>query len=488
MSNTYRAPTLTQALLPIIILVVLLVGAITVFGDNAIMGPNQMALLMAAAVAAMIARRNGHSWDELTGSINRGIHNAMTAIVILLSVGSLIGVWILAGTVPSMIYYGLGLLSPEWFYLSACLISAVVSLCVGSSWTTAGTIGVGLMGTATTMGLSPAMAAGAIISGAYFGDKMSPLSDTTNLAPGMAGSELFEHIRHLVWTTFPSFIIAVVFFAFAGSPSSSGDMANLENVRQVMSQQFNTAWYLLLPLPILLLAVARPLPALPSIWIGIFAGIVFALVFQQDNIAKLAGAEAGDVKALFTGVWMALTDGYISSTGLAEVDDLLSKGGMSSMLNTVWLIMCAMTFGGLMERGGFLEAIVSRIVVFTRGARSMISSVVISAFASNLITSDQYISIVVPGRMFRNAFEKLKLHPVNLSRALEDGGTVTSPLVPWNSCGAYMAATLGVATLSYAPFAIFCLVNPIIAILSAIFMFKVIPANEAVNVKHAKEA
>lgn len=471
-----------QALLPIAVLVVLLVGAITVFGDNAIMGPNQMALLMAAAVAAMIARHNGHSWDELTASINRGIHNAMTAIVILLSVGSLIGVWILAGTVPSMIYYGLGLLSPEWFYLSACVISAVVSLCVGSSWTTAGTIGVGLMGTATTMDLSPAMAAGAIISGAYFGDKMSPLSDTTNLAPGMAGSELFDHIRHLVWTTFPSFIIAVLFFAFAGSSGAEGNMANLENVRHVMSEQFNTAWYLLLPLPILLLAVARPLPALPSIWIGIFAGIVFALLFQQDNIIRLAGAEPGDAAALFTGIWMSLTDGYVSSTGLTEVDNLLSKGGMSSMLNTVWLIMCAMTFGGLMERGGFLEAIVSKIVVYTRGARSIISSVVASSFAANLITSDQYISIVVPGRMFRSAFEKLKLHPVNLSRALEDGGTVTSPLVPWNSCGAYMAATLGVSTLSYAPFAIFCLANPIIAIISAIFMFKVIPADETAPV------
>lgn len=478
MTNPYRAPSLWQALLPIVVLVVLLVGAISVFGDNAIVGPNQMALLMAAAVAAIIARHNGHEWEELTASINRGIHNAMTAIVILLSVGSLIGVWILAGTVPSMIDFGLGLLSPEWFYLSACVISAVVSLCVGSSWTTAGTIGVGLMGTATTMGLSPAMAAGAIISGAYFGDKMSPLSDTTNLAPGMAGSELFEHIRHLVWTTFPSFMMAIVFFAFAGSPSAEGDMANLENVRQVLSAQFNTSWYLLLPLPILLLAVARPLPALPSIWIGIFAGIIFALLFQQDNIARLANAEPGDMAALFTGVWMALTDGYVSNTGLAEVDGLLSKGGMSSMLNTVWLIMCAMTFGGLMERGGFLEAIVSRIVVFTRGARSIISSVVLSSFAANLITSDQYISIVVPGRMFRNAFQKLKLHPVNLSRALEDGGTVTSPLVPWNSCGAYMAATLGVATLSYAPFAIFCLVNPIIAIVSAMFMFKVIPADE----------
>jgi len=306
---------------------------------------------------------------------------------------------------------------------------------------------------------------------------MSPLSDTTNLAPGMAGSELFDHIRHLVWTTFPSFVIAIVFFSLAGEPSGSADMANLENVRQILSNEFNTAWYLLLPLPILLYAVARPLPALPSIWIGIFAGIVFALVFQQDNIAALAASEQGDLKALFTGVWMALTDGYVSNTGLSEVDDLLSKGGMSSMLNTVWLIMCAMTFGGLMERGGFLEAIVSRILVFTRGASSLISSVVVSSFASNLITSDQYISIVVPGRMFRNAFEKLKLHPVNLSRALEDGGTVTSPLVPWNSCGAYMAATLGVATLSYAPFAIFCLVNPIIAILSAMFMFKVIPAD-----------
>lgn len=478
MSQTIKQPTLIQAILPIVVLVFMLVGAISIFGDNAIAGPNQMALLMAAVCAAIIGRINGHHWEELTSSINRGIHNAMSAIVILLSVGSLIGVWILSGTVPSMIYFGLGLLSPEWFYLSACVISALVSISIGSSWTTAGTIGVGLMGVAITMGLSEPMAAGAIISGAYFGDKMSPLSDTTNLAPSVSGSELIGHIKHLVWTTFPSFAIALTFFAFAGDANTHADLANLEAIAALLDTTFEIHWYLLLPLPVLLYVVSRPLPALPSIWIGIFVGILFVLLFQLDNTVALAGATDINFASVFTGIWIALTDGYTSNTGLESVDSLLSKGGMSSMLNTVWLIMCAMSFGGLMERVGLLESLVNQILKIAKSTQSLISSVVLSAFATNLITSDQYISIVLPGRMFKAAFEKMKLHPVNLSRALEDGGTVTSPLVPWNSCGAYMAATLGVATVSYAPFAVFCLLNPIIAIISAIALFKVIPLEE----------
>jgi len=481
MATTIQRPSLTQAIIPIAVLVVLLVAAISLFGDNAIAGPNQMALLMAAACAAIIGRSNGHSWDELTSSINRGIHNAMGAIVILLSVGSLIGVWILAGTVPSMIYFGLSLLNAEWFYLSACIISALVSISIGSSWTTAGTIGVGLMGVAITMGLSEAMAAGAIISGAYFGDKMSPLSDTTNLAPSVSGSDLFTHIRHLVWTTLPSFAIALIFFALAGDANSQADLDNLQAIAALIDDKFNVGWYLLIPLPVLLYVVSRPLPALPSIWIGIFVGVLFVVVFQMDNATLLAGASDVDVTAVFSGVWIALTDGFSMTSGVSEVDDLLSKGGMSSMLNTVWLIMCAMSFGGLMERVGLLEALVSEILKIARSTQSLISSVIISAFASNLITSDQYISIVLPGRMFRSAFERMRLHPVNLSRALEDGGTVTSPLVPWNSCGAYMSATLGVATVSYAPFAVFCLVNPLVAILSAMLMLKVLPAENVEN-------
>jgi NhaC family Na+:H+ antiporter len=478
MTESIRKPTLIQALMPIAVLVVLLITAITLFGDNAIAGPNQMALLMAAACAAIIGRYNGHSWDALTASINRGIHNAMGAIVILLSVGSLIGVWILSGTVPSMIYFGLSLLNAEWFYLSACIISALVSISIGSSWTTAGTIGVGLMGVAMTMGLSEPMAAGAIISGAYFGDKMSPLSDTTNLAPSVSGSDLFTHIRHLVWTTFPSFFLALIFFSVVGEPNAGADLEHLQSIALLIDNTFNVGWYLLIPLPVLLYVVARPLPALPSIWIGIFVGILFVVFFQLDNAAVLAGADVTNFTSVFSGIWIALTDGFALQSGTSEVDDLLSKGGMSSMLNTVWLIMCAMSFGGLMERVGLLETLVAQILKIAKSTQSLVSSVIVSAFAANVITSDQYISIVLPGRMFKSAFEKMKLHPVNLSRALEDGGTVTSPLVPWNSCGAYMSATLGVATVSYAPFAIFCLINPIIAIISALLLFKIVPADE----------
>jgi NhaC family Na+:H+ antiporter len=308
---------------------------------------------------------------------------------------------------------------------------------------------------------------------------MSPLSDTTNLAPSVSGSELIGHIKHLVWTTFPSFILTLIFFALIGDANSQADMTNLEAIAALLNQTFEIHWYLMLPLPVLLYVVSQPMPALPSIWIGIVVGILFVLLFQLDNAVVLAGASDTNFASVFTGVWMALTDGYVSNTGLESVDSLLSKGGMSSMLNTVWLIMCAMSFGGLMERVGLLETLVNQILKVAKSTQSLISSVVLSAFATNLITSDQYISIVLPGRMFRAAFEKMKLHPVNLSRALEDGGTVTSPLVPWNSCGAYMSATLGVATASYAPFAVFCLLNPIIAIISAMFLFKVIPLEES---------
>lgn len=477
--STVKDPSLLDALLPIAVLVIMLTFAVMLFGDAGIEGANQLALVMAAALAAVIGVKNGHSWIDIVESINKGITMALTAVVILLSVGSLIGVWVLSGTVPSMIYYGLAILSPDWFYISACIISAIVSLCVGSSWTTAGTIGVGLMGVAITMGLSPAIAAGAIISGGYFGDKMSPLSDTTNLAPSVAGSELFNHIRHLTWTTVPSFVIALIFFMFVGSATNESNLEELAAVREIIDAQFSVGWHLLLPLPVLLFLISRKLPALPSIWGGIFVGAVIALIFQGDNTrAVVADDGLGSFMALFKGLWVVAIDGYVANTGNAAVDDLLTNGGMASMLYTIWLIVCAMAFGGIMDRTGLLHEIVRRILMLAKGTASLITSVVCSSFGANLITSDQYIAIVVPGRMFRSAFEDRKLAPVNLSRALEDGGTVTSPLVPWNSCGAFMAATLGVATLDYLPFTIFCLANPIIAIVYAQLNFKVVPAEE----------
>lgn len=463
-----REATVLQALTPVVLLIVLLIGSVLLFGDDAIGGSNQMSLVVATAIACLVAARNGYKWEALLEAINHGISMSLTAIVILLSVGALIGVWILSGTVPAMIYYGLGWLDPDWFLVTSCVICAVVSVVVGSSWATAGTIGVGLMGVAATLGLPLEVAAGAIISGAYFGDKLSPLSDTTNLAPSVAGSELFEHIRHLLWTTIPAFVICVVIFAFMGSGGEVSQLDELAVVRDSLNQQFHINVLLLLPLPILLFMIGRGTPSLPAIWFGILLGAILALTLQADNAAALAASEdLGYIATVFKGVWQSLFAGYEAQTGNAVLDDLLSKGGMASMLNTVWLIVCAMAFGGVMEKTGLLQKLVELILAVATGARSLLASTVVSAGITNIITAEQYMAIVLPGRMFRGAYERLNLHPVNLSRALEDGGTVTSPLVPWNSCGAYMAATLGVATMSYAPFALFCLLNPLIALFYA---------------------
>ncbi|MDP6580551.1 MAG: Na+/H+ antiporter NhaC [Vicinamibacterales bacterium] len=462
-----RPATLAQALAPVVLLVGLLAASVYLFGDASSSGPNQIALILAGAGASVVGLANGHSWRAIERGIGQGIAVSMGALLILLVVGSLIGTWILAGVVPTMIYYGLSILSPSVFYAAACAICALVSLATGSSWTTAGTIGIALVGIATAQGLHLGLAAGAIISGAYFGDKMSVLSDTTNLAPAVAGTDLFTHIRHMVWTTAPSMTLALVLFAVAGfvapAPASTDE---LRGILDALEGAFVIGPHLLLPVALVLVLVVRRMPAFPALLIGALAGGLFAVLFQPEAVVGLAGdAALGRPLALVKGCWIALFDGYVLESGNAALDELLSRGGMASMLLTVWLIMAAMMFGAVMETTGLLEALAARILGVVRSTGSLISATLLTAFGTNVLASDQYISIVLPGRMFRGEYERRRLDPKNLSRTLEDAGTITSVLVPWNTCGAYMAGTLGVATFTYAPFCFFNLINPLVAAL-----------------------
>ncbi|HLV26904.1 MAG TPA: Na+/H+ antiporter NhaC [Gemmatimonadales bacterium] len=460
-----REPTLGQALLPVLVLVGLLASAVYMFGDGASSGANQIALILAAATGAIVALRNGYTWKEVERGIVKGISMSMAAILILLVVGSVIGTWILGGVVPTMIYYGLMFLTPAIFYAAACIICSFVALATGSSWTTAGTVGVALVGIAVAQDLNLGLAAGAIISGAYFGDKMSPLSDTTNLAPAMAGTDLFTHIRHMAWTTGPSYAIALLLFiAFGIMSPAPTETAQLEGLMSGMREHFAIGPHMLLPAVIVLVLVVRKMPAFPALLIGSLIGCVFAMLFQQPAVLGLAGeSEMGTFGNLLKGSWIALFDGYSISSGNEALDELLTRGGMSSMLSTVWLILSAMMFGGVMESTGLLQRLAATILRGVRGTGSLIGATLVTAFGANVIASDQYIAIVVPGRMFRAEYRRRGLHPKNLSRALEDAGTLTSPLVPWNTCGAFMAQTLGVATFAYAPFAFFNLINPLVS-------------------------
>ncbi|MBX3173217.1 MAG: Na+/H+ antiporter NhaC [Gemmatimonadaceae bacterium] len=484
-----RAPNLGQALIPVVVLVALLATSVFLYGDGSSTGPNQIALLLAAMVAAVLGARNGYQWREMQDGIVHGISLAMGALLILLVVGALIGTWILAGTVPSMIYYGLGILSPRWFYAAAAIICAVVALATGSSWTTAGTIGVALIGVATAQGLNLGLAAGAIISGAYFGDKMSPLSDTTNLAPAMAGSDLFTHIRHMVWTTAPSIVLAVLIFAglgLMGGPAA--DAPEIATIRAQIAAQFNVGLLPLLPLVLVIGLVLRKVPALPALMIGALTGGAFAVLFQQTAVLRFAAAaELPTAVALLKGAWTAMFDGYVSQSGNAALDELLTRGGMSSMLNTMWLIITAMSFGAVMETTQMLQRIAATILGAVRGTGSLILATLGTSIGMNVLASDQYIAIVLPGRMFRAEFRRRGLRAENLSRSLEDAGTLTSPLVPWNTCGAFMATTLGVATMAYAPYAFFNLLNPLVAAIYGFTGFSIRQMSEAERAEVAAE-
>ncbi|GAA5217819.1 Na+/H+ antiporter NhaC [Corallincola platygyrae] len=480
-NKSHTKPSIVDALIPITLLVIMLATSVTLYSDDSSYGPNQIALLIAAAVAAVIGLKNGFSWDELEQGIVKGISIAMGAILILLAVGALIGTWLLAGTVPALIYYGLEIMHPDWFYAATCLICVIVAISIGSSWTVAATVGVAFIGVANGFGLSLPITAGAIISGAYFGDKMSPLSETTNLAPAVAGSELFEHIRHMTWTSIPSIVLALVIFAFLGFDSAADVTSErITAISQGLEQQFHIGLINLVPLIVLLALAISRVPALPSVFLGALFGGVWAAIFQQDLIqSTFSTDELQGGMATLNGIWTAMFDGISVETGNTDVDELVSGGGMSSMLNTIWLIISAMTFGAVMEATGLLQRLVSALLSMVKSTGSLIASTLATCFGTNIITADQYIAIVMPGRMYKEAYAERGLAPVNLSRTLEDAGTITSPLIPWNSCGAYMQSVLLVNPLEYFMFCFFNWTSPLVALLYGYIGFKIKPLKEA---------
>lgn len=446
MERTKKKIKLGIALIPVLFLIAALSVTIGIFKL-----PPHIPLILAAAVATIIATLHKHPWQEILDGMVEGITLAMSAILILMIVGTMIGTWISGGVVPSMIYYGLKALSPGIFLVATLLICSIVSLGTGSSWSTAGTVGVALIGVGHGLGIPAPMVAGAIISGAYFGDKMSPLSDTTNLAPAVAGTDLFSHIRHMVYTTTPGYIIALALYGIIGSRFSGGKLETqgVETILSTLKSNFFIHPVLLLPPIFVIVMVVRKIPPLPALLGGTILGAVFGILTQSRSVKD---------------VIQAAQSGFVSETGIRMVDDLLTRGGLESMMQTVALIICALSFGGIMERTGMLETIAKSLLKRVRRTGSLVATTIFSCIAMNAIASDQYIAIVIPGRMYKNAFDAHKLHPKNLSRCLEDSGTLSSPLIPWNSCGAFMWATLGVNPLLYLPYAFLNLTNPLVSI------------------------
>ena len=475
MTTSTPRPGLLISLIPLIVLVILLILNVKLFSDSAALGPNQIALMLAAAVATVLGLFVLKlPYKAIEGQIITSISLSMQAVLILLVVGMLIGTWILAGVVPTMIYYGIQIMNPSWFLPVTVITCCLISVATGSSWSTGGTVGIALMGIGKAIGMPEGMVAGAIISGAYFGDKLSPLSDTTNLAPAMAGTDLFTHVKYMMITTIPTILIALVCFGILGmnySASNYDSSAVNEIVATLGSTFWISPWALLLPALVIFL-VAKRMPALPALFIGAVVAIIFAMLTQQELFTKLLGEPF-----TLTGAWKKSIEvahsGMKLETGVKAIDSLLSRGGMASMLNTVWLILMAMVFGGVMEMTGMLARIAESILSLVKGTGSLITATIASCFFINLSAADQYLSIVVPGRMFREAYQKAGLAPENLSRSLEDGGTITSVLIPWNTCGAYFSGILGVATVTYLPYALFNLIGPFVAILIAITGFKI---------------
>lgn len=469
-----RAGSLLVALLPIVVLITMLALDVAYFGEDSSYGSNQIALLTAGGVAAVLAMSTRTSWHILYKGIEESISSALGAILILLMIGALAGTWLISGVIPAMIYYGLDVLNPSIFLVATCIVCAIVSLATGSSWGTIATIGVALIAIGDTLGIPKGWVAGAIISGAYFGDKMSPLSDTTNLAPAIAGTDLFTHIRYMIYTTGPSFIIALLVFLIVGLTLDVGETGvSVTAMQEVMLGKFNIGWYLFIVPVAVIVMIARKVPAAPALFIGAVIGGICAIIFQPDVIREVGGMDVSFGRAAYTAVVQSMALETVVETGNPTVDDLLSSGGMEGMLNTVWLIICALTFGGIMQAAGFLERITRAILSGVRSVAGLITSTAGTCVLFNVLASDQYLAIVVPGKMYADAYEKQGLAPENLSRTLEDSGTVTSVLIPWNTCGVAQAGILGIATMTYAPYCIFNIVSPFMTVLFALMGWKI---------------
>lgn len=459
-SKKQREPYFWEALISLFSLVVGIILSIVVYGTDP-----QIPMLLGVLVAALVGYRAGYSWDVMQEGMLKGISNSLQAVVILLIIGILIGVWIVTGVVPTLLYYGLKILSPGIFLPAALVICAITSLATGTSWGTTGTIGVALMGIGAGLGFPLPMVAGAVLSGAYFGDKMSPLSDTTNLAPAMVGTDVYTHIRHMTYTTSVAFgltlVIEIVLGVFYGGGEQ--DLAAVQQIIATLEHDFTVGpWHLIPPILVIVCAY-RKYPAIPGLVAGVLSAVVLGLIFEGVTYPELLEVSYG---------------GYASNTGIEAVDSLLSKGGLTSMLYAISIVLCAMMFGGIMEETNQLKVIVDRILRLAKSNASLICSTVLTCLGANLVLCDQYMAVVMGGRMYAQAYRDRGLHPKNLSRAVEDSATVTANLVPWNSGGVYQAATLGVATIAYLPFNFFCWLSPLVTLLFGWRGWTIAPADE----------
>lgn len=458
-----------EALIPVFALVAMLAYNISVFGDDALSGSNQFVLLLGAAVAAIVGFWNKVSYKTMIKEIAENVRSTTGALLILLMVGALAGTWMISGIIPTMIYYGLQILNPTIFLAACIIICAIISIATGSSWTTSATVGIALVGIGETLGISLGMTAGAVLSGAYFGDKMSPLSDTTNLAPAMAGGELFSHIKYMAWTTIPTISITLIAFIIigfnlevTGTADISGKLADIESAFHISP--------LLFIVPVLVIAmIVRKTPPLIALLLGALFGGIAALIAQPEIVAKIGGSDTLSFQSGYMGVMKALTVDTAVETSSTELNDLFTAGGMAGMLDTIWLIICAMVFGGVMDAIGALSRITSALLGLAQTTFGLFASTVASCLALNVTASDQYLALVVPGKMFAKAYKDRGLAPENLSRTLEDSGTVTSVLVPWNTCGAYHSKVLfGYAgATAYIPYAFFSILSPFMTLLFA---------------------
>jgi len=474
MANLRRKPKLIEALIPLVFLTILITINVMVFGVYSLDGSNQIVLLVSAGIAGLMAIRLGFTWDELLAGVVKSISAAIPAILILLLIGSLAGTWLLSGIIPSMVYYGLHILNPTIFLVAACVICAIVSIATGTSWGTVATIGVALLGVGRALGLPDGLIGGAIISGAYLGDKFSPMSDTSNLSAGMAGADLFTHIRFMVWTTLPTMVITLILFLLIGLfRETTGEYQDITPFLQAIDGAFNiTPWLFLVPALVIFLIVKKA-PAAPALFLGTLVGAVFALIFQPQIIKQVSGMEGQFHLASFIAIMKAMYTDISVVTGHDIADNLLQTGGMSGMLKTVWLILCAMIFGGIMEGSGLLQRITESIIRWAHNTGSLVASTVATSIFINLTASDQYLSLVIPGRMYSDTYRKQGLKPEMLSRTLQDSGTVTSALVPWNTCGATQGAVLGISPFSFVPYAFFNILTPIVTVLFAYFNIKI---------------
>ncbi|MEQ9423956.1 MAG: Na+/H+ antiporter NhaC [Cyclobacteriaceae bacterium] len=494
--DNHKEPSLLQALIPVSFLTILLFINVWIFGSDSLDGSNQMVLLLASAVAGIVAIRLGVSWSRIEKKMVGSISSAMPSIIILLLIGSLSGTWMLSGIVPTMIYYGLQILNPTIFLFAAVVICAVVSIATGSSWSTIATIGIALLGIGRALGMSDGIIAGAIISGAYFGDKMSPLSDTTNLAPAMAGTDLFTHIRYMAYTTGPSIILTLIIFLVIGfTGGAEGQVQEIAPVLAALDGTFNiSVWLFLVPVVIIVM-IAKKVPATPALLIGTLLGAIFALVFQGHLVSELGKNLFSPGESFnfpfsekFTTIMMAMYGDISITTANEPVNELLSTSGMAGMLHTIWLILSAMIFGGVMESAGLLKRIAKAVISLVNSTGSLIAATTGTCVFFNLTASDQYLAIVVPGRMYADIYQKRGLMPENLSRTVEDSGTVTSVLIPWNTCGATQSSVLGVATFTYAPYCFFNIISPFMTLLFGYMGWKIRKIKEEKAVEKAQAA